>query len=340
MTTQQARTTLAYHRVSLEPALRRRPYRRWKPALEFVISLVLFFLIQALFTAVFLLTSWGSGADMDWLYSHIIETELGANPVNIAFFYGAIGISGVGALFAAWLAGRRPRALLSVTGRIRWPIVRLSLLLIAVPPAITFAIDAIVHRGIPAPLDGAFWASIALCLLLVPLQSTAEELVFRGSLPQALGAWIRSPWVVYALSLPPFVFGHTYGASGLISVAVFAAFASLLVHRTGGLEAAIVLHTVNNMSLAYADVAGITELIDTNNRPLVSGAAYLLQYAGALVVLAMLTRYAPRTSEPPPGWFPGSGWYAGWPAVVASQAPSRPRPLASLSTARRNSTAG
>ena len=318
-------TTLVYHRASLEPTLRRTPYRRWRPALEFVVALVLFFLIQALFTAVFLFTSFGIGVDMEWLYSLIIDPDLGTNPVNMAFFYGAIALSGIAAFIAAWLGGRRPRALLSVTGRIRWRIVRLSLLLIGVPPALALVVDAIIHRGIPAPLDGTFWVSAAICVSLIPLQCAAEELVFRGSLPQALGAWIRSPWVVYAISLPLFVFGHTYSAGGLVSVAVFAAFASLLVHRTGGLEAAIVLHSVNNMSLAYADFAGITELIDVSNRPLVSAAAYLLQYAGALVVLVVLARYAPRTPGPPPGWFPGPGWYAGWPAVATRLGAGQPQ---------------
>ncbi|WP_165164260.1 CPBP family intramembrane glutamic endopeptidase [Corynebacterium qintianiae] len=309
-------TELQYHRASREPALRRNRYKAWKPALEIVLVLVLFVMLQAVFVVGFLLVGVGNGLDRDWFSDTIVSDQSDTSPLSMLFYYGALAFSGLGAFIAAWAAGRKPGALFSVAGRVRWRVMAISLCWIGLPAVGCFALDALVNRGVPAPLDRTFWLSSLIWATLIPLQCTAEELIFRGCLPQALGAWIRSPWVVFAISLPLFVAGHAYGLAGLASVAVFAALASLLVHRTGGLEAAIALHCTNNMAISYSGFSGIDSLPEDNNRILITAAAVLLQYAGAAVLLFVLRGYAPAQPSHPPGWFPGTGWFRGWPRVV------------------------
>jgi membrane protease YdiL (CAAX protease family) len=86
-------------------------------------------------------------------------------------------------------------------------------------------------------------------VLLTPLQAAAEEYVFRGLLAQAIGAWVR--FVPVAIIVPTILFAslHIYDVWGLLDVFVFGIAASLVVWRTGGLESAIAMHSVNNVAI-------------------------------------------------------------------------------------------
>lgn len=103
------------------------------------------------------------------------------------------------------------------------------------------------------------WIMIGLALLVVPFQSAAEEYVFRALPQQVLGAWLRSPWWGILLPVPVFVLGHEYDVYGQTSIAIFALAMGVLVWRTGGLEAAIALHVVNNVVVTLVDVIGLAE---------------------------------------------------------------------------------
>ena len=91
----------------------------------------------------------------------------------------------------------------------------------------------------------------------MPFQAAAEEYVFRGILMQTLGAWVR--WAPLAIVLPTvlFAFGHIYDVWGLLDVAAFGLAAAWITWRTGGLEAGIVMHTVNNVVLFLLLASGV-----------------------------------------------------------------------------------
>ncbi|RAF70275.1 CPBP family intramembrane metalloprotease domain-containing protein, partial [Burkholderia multivorans] len=96
----------------------------------------------------------------------------------------------------------------------------------------------VVVLGIVSPesvaLDpGTSWDSrlalmLVLVLLLAPIQSMSEELVFRGLAMNVIGSWLRSPWWAVLIPVPFFVFGHIYDVPGLISIGVFAVVMGLL----------------------------------------------------------------------------------------------------------------
>ena len=93
---------------------------------------------------------------------------------------------------------------------------------------------------------------LLVVVLTTPLQSAAEEYVFRGYLSQAIAGWVRRPVVgaVVAALLTAALFSAAHGPPELETFldrfAVGLA-ASAVVWLTGGLEAAIVLHAVNNV---------------------------------------------------------------------------------------------
>lgn len=329
MAPQPARTALPFYRLAHDPQLRRSPYKPWKPAVELGVTAGLFLVLQIAYVVVFLIVGAGNGYGIDWLEKVLFAEEADGDPAEMLFTYGAIAVTVLAAIGGALAGGRDPASLVSVAGRVRWKVVGTSLGWVAAPVAACLAVDVLVHGGVPAAPDRGFWLALAVWTAVIPVQCLAEELIFRGVLPQALGAWLRSPLAAFGVSLPFFVLGHTYGLGGLVGVACFAAVASVLVHRTGGIEATVVLHCTNNLALSYLDISGLTALPEEAPRRVLATVVLLLQYAGALVLLVALRRYAPHKRLPPPGWFGGSGWYRGWPLVVLRfRTPAVPVPAA------------
>jgi membrane protease YdiL (CAAX protease family) len=83
---------------------------------------------------------------------------------------------------------------------------------------------------------------------------------FRGYLMQALGSLFAQPWVGVVLSSLVFALFHgTQNLPLFLDRLGFGLLAAVLVWRTGGLEAGIAAHVVNNV-FAYG-LAGLTSSI-------------------------------------------------------------------------------
>lgn len=238
----------AYHRLARLD--RTRPYRWWRPAVELAVAGLLFVVLQAVWVVPFLLIN---GAEQP---GGIAE----GNPTSMLFGYGAIALTIPAAFVAAWASGRDVRALWSIERRFRWRFFLPALAAFAAPSVLALAVGVLAFGAPPARLDAVFFSCVAITVLLLPLQCLAEELLFRGTLVQSVGAWASSPWVAYLVPVPLFVFGHTGGGGQLVTVSIFALLAALLVHRTGGLELALALHIVNNANVSYANFSGIADL--------------------------------------------------------------------------------
>lgn len=164
---------------------------------------------------------------------------------------------------AVWAGfGWRPRWVASVSGGLRWPwLVRallLSLLLLGLGNAVLVAVGG----GLPVALEpDAGWFALVV-LLTTPWQAAGEEYLFRGWMSQAVGAWFASPVVagVVAALVSAAAFATLHGDQNVWLFAdrfVFGLTASWLVWRTGGLEAAIAVHAVNNvLSFAVSVLTG------------------------------------------------------------------------------------
>ncbi len=109
---------------------------------------------------------------------------------------------------------------------------------------------------------------LIVILLLTPLQAAGEEYFFRGYLTQALGGLFGSRSLLVsravAVLVPAFLFGLAHGLGQSVPVFfdrfAFGVVAGILVIRTGGLEAGIAMHVLNNFmafgfTLAFSDMA-------------------------------------------------------------------------------------
>jgi membrane protease YdiL (CAAX protease family) len=154
----------------------------------------------------------------------------------------------------------RPGWLASVQAGVRWRYLLACLGVAAVILAAVPLVSALV--GPPthiAPQPGV-WTFLVVILLTSPLQAAAEEVFFRGYLLQALGSLFAQPWVGLVLSSVVFAFLHgTQNLPLFLDRLVFGLLAAGLVWRTGGLEAGIAAHVVNNV-FAYGIAAFTTSI--------------------------------------------------------------------------------
>ncbi|MFD2684267.1 type II CAAX prenyl endopeptidase Rce1 family protein [Streptomyces phyllanthi] len=186
---------------------------------------------------------------------------------NTALELATIAIALPLVLLAVRWTGRRPAGTVSsVTGRlrVRW----LVWCLLAAVPAIALLMGALLFLPgqEPDPAAPAVWvgrrtfaSAMAVLVVLVPFQAAAEEYVFRGWLTQAAGAFLRSPWIAALPQSLLFAAAHGWGTVwGFIDLAVFGLATGWLAVRTGGLEAGIALHVVNNLT-AFGFAAAVVD---------------------------------------------------------------------------------
>lgn len=167
------------------------------------------------------------------------------------------------------LHGLRPRWLASVTPRIRWGWFFLCLGLAVGALVATLLVSAFV----PAGGEGTEMSGhlndfnattrdfLLVVLLLTPLQAAGEEYAFRGYLTQAFGGLFGHP--VPAVVGPALLFALAHGAQSapvFFDRFTFGVVAGILVILTGGLEAGLAMHVLNNwlafgLALAYGDMA-------------------------------------------------------------------------------------
>lgn len=95
-------------------------------------------------------------------------------------------------------------------------------------------------------------------IVFVPLQAAGEEFLFRGYLIQAIGAFSRFRALTVLVSAVIFALMHgTQDLPLFVDRFAFGLLAGALVIMTGGLEAAIAIHAVNNVfAFGYAAVGG------------------------------------------------------------------------------------
>lgn len=91
--------------------------------------------------------------------------------------------------------------------------------------------------------------TLILTLLLTPLQTCGEELVFRGILMQGLGSWFKKPILAIILQSLIFVLMHPYNFIGMMDIFVFGILYGIVAWKTNGLEASMAMHTANNAFL-------------------------------------------------------------------------------------------
>lgn len=162
-----------------------------------------------------------------------------------------------------------PGWLLSVARRLRWRYLLACFGLSVVALIATLVVSALVPAGETGSVSGELNTFtdttrdfMLVVLILTPLQAAGEEFAFRGYMLQAFGGAFGSRGVAVGLSSLLFALAHGVGQDLPIFVdrLAFGLVAGTLVILTGGLEAGIAMHVLNNflafgLALAFSDMS-------------------------------------------------------------------------------------
>ncbi|CAN5703821.1 hypothetical protein BH10ACT10_BH10ACT10_26470 [soil metagenome] len=301
--------------------LRTWSYATWKPFVGIVIVVGAFFVLAAF---VFLLvTAIAAAFESGNWFDNVMRsgTLKDVGPVELlGLNLGIASLSLVTWFIIRVVHGMRPRWLMSVVPGIRW-----RLLGVCAGWAVVAVIaQVVVGALLPGSPDGASGSvnemtktlvlSGVVVFLTTPLQAIGEEYVFRGYLMQAVGSLFRNKWV--AMVVTALIFALAHGAQNFplfFDRFGFGLVAAWLVTVTGGLEAGIALHIVNNffalgIGLLFGDITQV--LGDTDASwwnillTLTQSGVYggLVYYSARKMDLQTLTRPPTRApSEAPTG---------------------------------------
>ena len=245
----------------------------WRSLVGSVLVLVLVFALVPLIAggvAFVSLLAVGNSADQA---AAVLDVTAEATPTGLALLNIVIALA-IPVTWAVtwWLHRLKPRWLSSVAPRLRWRylLVCLALSVVALMASLGVGLLLPLAPG-ETPVGGVneFTTQtrnfLLVILLLTPLQAAGEEYLFRGYLTQAFGSlvWARRASQALAVLGPALIFALFHGFSQDAPVFfdrfAFGVVAGILVIRTGGLEAAIAMHVLNNflafgLALAFGDL--------------------------------------------------------------------------------------
>jgi membrane protease YdiL (CAAX protease family) len=262
-------------------AMRSRDWAWWRPLL----GLLLFGVVYTAAVFVVVVASLVTGAAPDLAQPDLIDPPT-LLVTNITL------IVAVPIIWLCWVVahGMKPGWSSSVLARLRWrlfaPFTVRALVTLGVGIVLSILLSLAYGSGGPSGPVPSFGLLLVVVILTTPLQSAAEEYLFRGYLSQAIAGWIGRPraGAVVAAVVTAALFSAAHVPPDVLTFLdrfVFGLAASAVVWLTGGLEGAIVLHAVNNV-LVFVLAGALGEAVATEDVPAGPGILYVL-----LTVLSM-----------------------------------------------------
>ncbi len=260
------------HRLPYHRLLSAAPRRGWWTLLGVAVLGVLFVALQLVITLALTLWLVLGGLDVGTAFERVTgQGEVMPSFLALVNLGWAVTIPV--ALGIVWVVhGVSPGWLSSVARRLRWGWMLTCFGLSFVALVATMVVSALVPVQESVAIDGGlndFTRTtrdfLLVVVLLTPLQAAGEEYAFRGYLTQSFGA-VLSRWprvsVTMAVVVPAVVFALFHGVQDppvFVDRLAFGLVAGALVVLTGGLEAGIAMHVLNNflafgIALAFSDM--------------------------------------------------------------------------------------
>ena len=120
------------------------------------------------------------------------------------------------------------------------------------------------YQGIEIAVTGANGGTSQVSILFlivlfitVPLQSIAEEFLFRGILLQTLGSWFKIPVLAIVIQAIIFAMAHGYNSFGFFETLVMGLICGFFAWKTNGIEVSSAIHTANNFCVGFFVMLGL-----------------------------------------------------------------------------------
>jgi len=154
-------------------------------------------------------------------------------------------------------------SLLGPTGKIDWRLWRVAALIVLGLLAVDI-ISTVIQADVERQYDLLRWMGLLIPgVILIFLQTTTEELFFRGYLQQQLAARFRNPLIWWLLPSVLFGLGHfnsaTFGQNAWLVVGIITFVGLILADvtaRFGSLAPAMGLHFMNNAAMLFVSTEG------------------------------------------------------------------------------------
>lgn len=297
---------LGYHRLALSD-----PKNRWyTPLLEALIGVPIYLLVSTVLGIALLVPAMMRIFDEQAASGQLsidatattreltaqLQSQALSDPLMFALFFGSVALMFPCLWLARLIVGPKPWGLIhSVAGRMRWGWLATctavaAIMFLAVPLG-TAALAREPLLGAPTISGTTLTMMLALVVLIVPFQAYAEELVFRGYLMQTIGRWLKHPAWAIVLPAPLFMLGHMYDVWAQLSILVMGIAAGYVTWRTGGLEAAVALHVVNNLLAMSLGIFGSADpFVLEGSTPAMLVSSIITQGLYVLVVVLLARR--------------------------------------------------
>ncbi len=290
-------------------------YSWWRPVVGVLLIIVGFFIVAPIIAAPILLVGAFVEGSGDYLQriqdfaSFTIISVTGLLYVNVAIAL----LTPIVWFLVRVMHRLRHRWISSVRPGIRWRFLWVSLGMAFVTLIVTYVVSAFIPTsGDPAvgmnvnPFDTKMLLLILVVVFTTPLQAIGEEYAFRGYLLQAFGSLLKNQW--FAILGSAVIFALAHGSQNFplfFDRLAFGLVAAWLVIRTGGLEAGIAMHILNNIlafgsAILFGDVAASMDVqtISWWNIPVTLTQSIL--YAALILWMAKVMKIDRFTRPPVP----------------------------------------
>ena len=299
--------------------LRTWSYAWWKPVLGVVLG-VLWFLLGAALVYAVTAAVWSTFEPGPWVHDFTSSFDVKGNVSPKVLLGTNLALASL--IPATWFLMRyvhrmRPRWLASVMPRMRWAFLFACLGLSVVALFTQILVGALVPSS--AAGGDSFGAlntfttttviSAVVVLLTTPLQAAGEEYLFRGYLLMAVGSLFSNKWVAIVVTAVIFALAHgSQNVPLFFDRLAFGLIAAWLVTYTGGIEAGIALHVLNNflafgLALGYGDLTSTLNVTESWWWQIPVTVAQSVVYTGLVVLVAR--RMGLRSTTRPPVDGPG-----------------------------------
>lgn len=267
-------------------------------------------ILRGLLTIVLLMVGLVGFAQLFIFIATVIDTDVlgrsGFTPLKQAAGAVALGVLIPYAMVIQRVLYKVPfGSLHSVAGRFRFGVFGRALLAFGPLVLVAMSIPAVLLPNTQVP-----WTTVDLVayfvigMLLTPLAAAGEEYGFRGLMSRVIGGWTRSArlGVVFGIVIPTVFFSLLHGSLDpyiLSSYLVLFGSLAVVTWRTGGLETAVVLHGVYNVTLLvlattlHVDLGG-----QLNSRAEAVGSIVNLIPSAVLILITAVVWWITRKTGP------------------------------------------